>query len=629
MKKIKSFLIAIFLLAGFNLCYGQNQSVIDSMINVLKKAKEDTNKVKTLTSLSNQFFSTGNFDVAKKYYDTVLALSEKTNFKDGEFMAYSGFGGIDREQGNYDDALINFNAALKIAEELGSKSYISSVLSNMGLVYWRKGNYPKALELYFRGLKIDEELNKPVKIAIDYTNIGNIYLAGGDYQEALKFFLLSVNIFQKLNDNHRLATVYNNIANIYFNQNNYDEGLKNLLAALNNFEKAGDKQGLAMTYNNLGSIYGRQRNYTKSLESHFACLKIAEENGMKPMAATSLYNIGDIYFEQRKFNDAGKYINNGLAIAKEIGKNDLIMNAYAEKSKLDSAMGNYKEALENYKLSTVYYDSLFNENSSKQIAEMQTKYESEKKDNEIKLLNKDKEVKEAKLKRQKLLINSFILGAILLIALSFFIFNNFRTRNKLRLQNIRNRIASDLHDDIGSTLNSISVYSEVAKQKSPTVVHELEQIGDASRKIIDAMSDIVWTINPKNDSFENIILRMRSFSYNLLKAKNIEHSFRADEGLDNMKLSMEERRNFFLIFKEAVNNLVKYAEATRVSIALTHENNLIKLSVRDNGKGFSVKQFSTGNGLLNMKSRAEEMNATIKIESEPGSGTHVELILKA
>jgi two-component sensor histidine kinase len=219
---------------------------------------------------------------------------------------------------------------------------------------------------------------------------------------------------------------------------------------------------------------------------------------------------------------------------------------------------------------------------------------------------------------------------LVVLAVAALIYGVYRYRlsHIMRLQNIRNRIAADLHDDIGSTLNSISIYSEVAKLKSPAVVHELEQVGDAARKIIDAMSDIVWTINPKNDSFENIILRMRSFSYNLLKAKNIEHSFRADDDLNNIKLSMEERRNFFLIFKEAVNNLVKYAEATRVSITLIYENNLIKLSVRDNGKGFRVKQFSTGNGLLSMKSRAEEMNATIKIESEPGSGTNIELILK-
>jgi two-component system sensor histidine kinase UhpB len=117
-------------------------------------------------------------------------------------------------------------------------------------------------------------------------------------------------------------------------------------------------------------------------------------------------------------------------------------------------------------------------------------------------------------------------GLVLLLLLSYFIYNNFRTASKLKLQNIRNKIASDLHDDVGSTLNSISIYSEVAKQKSPAVVDELEHIGDASRKIIEVMSDIVWTINPKNDTFENIIDRMSSIAYNLLKAKNIEHTFR-------------------------------------------------------------------------------------------------------
>jgi two-component system sensor histidine kinase UhpB len=135
-------------------------------------------------------------------------------------------------------------------------------------------------------------------------------------------------------------------------------------------------------------------------------------------------------------------------------------------------------------------------------------------------------VADVEIKRQKLLKNFLMGGLVLLLLLSYFIYNNFRTASKLKLQNIRNKIASDLHDDVGSTLNSISIYSEVAKQKSPAVVDELEHIGDASRKIIEVMSDIVWTINPKNDTFENIIDRMSSIAYNLLKAKNIEHTFR-------------------------------------------------------------------------------------------------------
>ena len=186
-----------------------------------------------------------------------------------------------------------------------------------------------------------------------------------------------------------------------------------------------------------------------------------------------------------------------------------------------------------------------------------------------------------------------------------------------------------LHDDIGSTLNSISVFSEVAKQDASKHADALEMIGESSRKIIDAMSDIVWTINPENDSFENIILRMRSLAFNLLRSKNIEFTFKADESLNNVKLSMEARRNFFLIFKEAINNLVKYAQATGVSIHLTHNNSLIKLTIQDNGKGFDITKPVNGNGLNNIKRRAKEMKAQLQIKSSPTDGTSIELILKS
>lgn len=204
----------------------------------------------------------------------------------------------------------------------------------------------------------------------------------------------------------------------------------------------------------------------------------------------------------------------------------------------------------------------------------------------------------------------------------------YRLSQLTRLQNIRNRISGDLHDDIGSTLNSISIYSEVAKQDASKHAHALEMIGESSRKIIDAMSDIVWTINPENDSFEDIILRMRSLAFNLLRAKNIEFSFRADESLNNLKLSMENRRNIFLIFKETMNNLVKYAEATHVSIQLLYNDSLVKLLIYDNGRGFDVSQPSNGNGLNSMKRRAKEMNAQLSIESVIGSGTNIELLMK-
>lgn len=214
------------------------------------------------------------------------------------------------------------------------------------------------------------------------------------------------------------------------------------------------------------------------------------------------------------------------------------------------------------------------------------------------------------------------------IGLIFYGVYRYRLQQIKRLQIIRNNIASDLHDDIGSTLNSISIYSEVAKQQAGKEIPALDMIGLNSRKIIESMSDIVWTINPENDSFEKIIIRMRSFAYQLLKAKKVEYTFEVDEKLSSVALPMQVRKNFYLVFKEAITNVVKYSEASRVSILLYEKNKTIMLRIRDNGKGIPVNAQSLGNGLMNMTRRAKEISAEINIISANGGGTEIELMLK-
>jgi signal transduction histidine kinase len=221
--------------------------------------------------------------------------------------------------------------------------------------------------------------------------------------------------------------------------------------------------------------------------------------------------------------------------------------------------------------------------------------------------------------------------ALIVLAATMIVYALYRYRLQqvLKVQNIRNKIAGDLHDDIGSTLNSISIYSEVAKNDDNRRTHSLTMIGESSRKVIDAMSDIVWTINPDNDSFEKIILRMRSLSYNLLRAKKIEFTFRADDNLNDLKLSLEERRNFYLIFKEALNNLIKYSQAKKVSILLEKNSRNISLLIRDDGVGFDPEKKYNGNGLTNIRRRAKEINAKLIMESGQGIGTSIQLILKS
>ena len=195
------------------------------------------------------------------------------------------------------------------------------------------------------------------------------------------------------------------------------------------------------------------------------------------------------------------------------------------------------------------------------------KADADTKQGQLVLLNKEKAIQTLELNKQKSLKNYLMAGIVLLGILSFFVYKNYRTRQKLNLQTLRNKIASDLHDDVGSTLSSISIFSQMAQQQSKEVNPLLDTIGESSRKMLDAMADIVWTINPENDQFEKIILRMRSFAYELLGAKNIDFEFNADEEVAKMKLSMEVRKNLYLIFKEATNNMVKYAAANRASFS--------------------------------------------------------------
>jgi signal transduction histidine kinase len=207
-------------------------------------------------------------------------------------------------------------------------------------------------------------------------------------------------------------------------------------------------------------------------------------------------------------------------------------------------------------------------------------------------------------------------------------FYRYRVGQIVILQRIRNKIAADLHDDIGSTLNSIALYSDLAKKQPVQRDYALGMIAENARKIIDSMSDIVWMINPRNDSFDKVIFRMRSLTYDLQKTKKIECQFKYDETLNDVSLPMGMRRNLYLIFKEALNNMIKYSNATRASIKILHEKNKLILLISDNGIGFDHSVSHNGNGLTNMVQRAEEIGAKLNIESEQGVGTNIELNIK-
>ncbi len=219
---------------------------------------------------------------------------------------------------------------------------------------------------------------------------------------------------------------------------------------------------------------------------------------------------------------------------------------------------------------------------------------------------------------------------VLLVALVAYTVYRYRLRQALEVERLRTRISTDLHDDIGSTLSSISILSDMAlHEPSPDQSSGMiTEIRENSLSLMEKMDDIVWSINPKNDSMEDLLLRTKRFASALFEAKDIDYTITIQQNIQSVYLPMEYRQHIYLIMKEAINNLVKYSGATQALIDVGYTGSSLLVKIKDNGSGFSTDKKLSGNGILNMKNRAALMNASLRIESTPNEGTLVTLGVK-
>ena len=245
-----------------------------------------------------------------------------------------------------------------------------------------------------------------------------------------------------------------------------------------------------------------------------------------------------------------------------------------------------------------------------------------------------------------------LLAALAVSAIVYVIYRN-RIAQIIKLERVRTRIATDLHDDIGSSLSKIAILSEVVRQKNGAGAggnghfEPLEIIANTSRAMVDSMSDIVWAINPERDHLADLVQRMRHFAEEMLDAADIDYEFSDAENLKNITLGADLRREVYLIFKECVNNLAKHSGATRAEFEIRLEKECLIIEIEDNGRGFETAELRAetssaysadiggdgaarsfgGNGLRNMRRRAQNLGGAFVIDSEPGQGTRI--VLKA
>ena len=226
----------------------------------------------------------------------------------------------------------------------------------------------------------------------------------------------------------------------------------------------------------------------------------------------------------------------------------------------------------------------------------------------------------------------FYLASILCVTSVLYFLYRIRINRLIAIEKIRTNISRDLHDDVGSALSSINIWSSMVNtEKSGNEKKSdeyLSRIRTSSQNMLDSMNDIIWAINPMNDTIEKILVRMKLYASEILEPKNIKFDFEVADELKKIEIPMQYRRELYLIFKEAINNSVKYSGATSIAVRLLFNNRLLIFSISDNGKGFENEKQSMGNGLRNMSERAKKMNAQFQLTTSPGNGTAIMLKLK-
>jgi len=482
------------------------QELIDSLQTALSKSRQDTNSVKILTDLSTLSSNTGNYDTAIYFAQSALKLARKLNYKKGEADAhisigviywhqgsypeglksyqtaiklyeavsykrgiadcYSNMGLIYSDQSNYPEGLKNLMAALKIYESIGNKSRIANCYLNMGNIYADQGNFPEALKNYFASLKIYESTGNKKGIATGYMNVGIIYSTQGNSADALKNHTAALKVYESIGNKNGIAACYSNIGEVYKDQGNYPEALKNYRSALEIYESIGVKNGIAACYNNIGLIYSGQGNYSGALKNYISASKINKETGNINWLAKNYNNIGIVYAHLGKAREGKSWLQNGLELSSSIGATGTIKESYSGLAEADSALGNYKGALENYKMFITFRDSLYNEDNTKKLTQTSMQYEFDKKHLADSLQNVQvKKLAAEKLSKQKTYTALGAGLAVLLLGFSGLVF-----RNNKKLAAEKQKSEDLLHNILPEEV------SDELKQRGATTAKEFDAV---------------------------------------------------------------------------------------------------------------------------------------------------------
>lgn len=621
----------------------QGRSVHDSLparsqqffLQALKASKGQS--VATMAWLYNEIGSTyqmlGDYDSSLIYYRKGLRLALAAGHVPERLSAYQGIADDLRNLSQKDSAHHYLSIAMALAKDHRLFVEEAGLHSDLGNVYRDEEDLQQSLNHYIRAATLyDSTGSDQVGLSRALGNIANVHYLLKNYDKALTYvdqsnvIAIRNSYFRGIAYNHKLA------GRIFRQKKDIPKALQEYNAALAAYQKNGDQYSMSETLLGIGNLRYDQKDYNGAITDYQRSMVISRSIDVKLLMAYAYSAMGFAYYSLAHWPLATAYMDSARVAAIEAQAPYLLMDAYQILASVEEEQHHYENALGYLYQYTNLKDSLGTAENRQAIEDAEAKYQNDRKTAEIALLQKDQQVQAATLLRNRVLTVGIGTALIAVIIIGYLVFNRYRilnaSRRQLEMERMRNTIARDLHDDIGSTLSSINIISQVALWENghaPATAPHFQRIHDHSARIMESMSDIVWSIDPGNDSVEKVVAKMNEFCGEILEPRDIAYALKNVGVLEGILPDLESRKNLFLIFKEIVNNAAKYSGANNVTVTFDKNEKHFTMEISDNGKGFDRGAIRRGNGLNNMAKRAESMRARIDIVSAPGHGTHIVL----
>ncbi|MBX2933282.1 MAG: sensor histidine kinase [Ferruginibacter sp.] len=539
---------------------------------------------------------------------------------------------------DFDECQATAKAGAALAEKLKNKDALSNLLLTTGLSWYFKGVYDSAAVYYYKALDISKNLNNPLTKAAILNELGKLYRKTKDLDRALQMYDEAYNIYKNQNDETGMGTILNESGVVFEYKGNYDEAIKRYKASLAIREKMNDLVGIGYSYNFLGGVYTLQKNYAAAEENLLKSLEIRKQLKDSFSIALSYGDLGYMYKDQHRYDKAIEQYNLSNSIAIDMNFADLMLSNYKELSAIAEKQGNYGMALSYQKKYSAIKDSVYTNNKMKEIEHLNVKYQTEKKEQQLKL-------QELQISRKNFMLWGIIGLVILLLIAGISFFRKRQIQNKMNLQSVvmkqqdlatkavitaeeneRKRIAADLHDGVGQMMSAAkmnlsafeneitfkNIEQKLSFEKLINLVDEsCREIRSVSHQMMPnalLKSGLASAVKEFIDKIDNRIIKINLYT----------------EGLHE-RLDSNTETILYRVIQECVNNVIKHSGASTLDISLIKDADGISATVEDNGRGFDTtdQQKFEGIGLKNISSRIEFLKGTVDFDSSPGKGTLV------